>query len=649
MQNSDNKIEILAPAGNEASLKAAVANGADAVYLGTKNFNARSKADNFSEEQLRLAVSYCHERGVRVYVTLNTLVKDTEIQSAINVVKTASDAGVDAFLIQDIGLYLILCDKFPEVSFHASTQMGIHNLPGAIMAEKLGFDRIVMSREVLPNDIRLIKCNTKLELEMFVHGAHCVSFSGNCYFSAMVSGYSGNRGKCLQLCRKKYELAGGGRRLFGYALSAKDICLLPDINKLSELGIDSFKIEGRLRSPEYAGTVTDVYKRAISGDSRADDHELLKIVFNRGNFSRAYVDNDKPDIIYPIQQNNIGVKIGVAVAADTVAFDKKYNRCDGDGYKVLRNGSEIGGAHFANGRVVFDCKAMKGDEICLTKSAAIEKEIARKTNNHKTKINNFAKNTRKNHSTMSDIVSKEYVFPDRCKILQTNEFCDVELTKQCNLIILSPDEYSIDIVKNFAKACNVPILLDMPVEARGTDVDLLEKIVKADLVSGYVANNIYALEMCKGRPIVLGMGMNSISNSLRYSKIMSPESAGTYGDAAVYAFGKLTLMNLTHCPKRQLGFFCKNCNRCSDELTMRDEMKNMFPLRKRKLTYCYWELLNGRILNLFPKLDKKIHGRIIVDVRNVSAEQARRALSEAYDLAFNDRLHTYGRFGKGVK
>lgn len=642
-------MEILAPAGNEASLKAAVACGADAVYLGTKEFNARSKADNFSEEQLRLAVSFCHDHGVRVYVTLNTLVKDGELPSAISTVEKASAAGADAFLIQDLGLFLILRQKFPSVSFHTSTQMGVHNLYGALMAEKLGFDRAVLSREVLAEDIAAIKKGTGLEIELFVHGAHCVSFSGNCYFSALVSGYSGNRGKCLQLCRKKYELTHKGKRTQGYLLSAKDICMLSDIKKLETLGVDSLKIEGRLRSPEYAGTVTDVYKRALEGRSRADDIDRLKTVFNRGNFSHAYIDEDKPEIIYPLQQNHIGLKIGAVASTvgNSIMPDRKHAVKDGNGYKILRGGREVGSASAINGKLRFVGRVNKGDSVCLTKSADIEREIAHKINAIKDgkKISKIVTN---NHSTMSDIVANEYMLPSQCRILLTDEYCADELKRNCELIIFAPSVYKVAIIDEFVKSVSVPVLLDMPIVARGKDVAILENIIAKKLVSGYVANNLYALEMCKDAPVLLGMGMNSISSLLTVPKIMSPEAATVSSNSAVYAFGRLTLMNLTHCPLRQAGNECNNCGSISN-ISMRDEIKNEFPLRRHRIHYCYWELTNGKILNLFPKLDRNKHTRVVVDSRGVSTRQAVCALTETYNLPFDERNNTYGRFGKGVK
>lgn len=645
-------MEILAPAGNMEALECAVACGADAVYLGTKEFNARSKADNFSEEQLRLAVSYCHERGVRVYLTLNTLVKTFEYDAAIEVVKQANSAGVDAVLVQELGLYLKLSVLYPDMSFHTSTQMGVHNLPGAIMAEKLGFDRIVLSRETLLRDIEAIEKNTSVETELFVHGAHCVSFSGNCYFSAMVSGYSGNRGKCLQLCRKKYTLSDGRKSKTGYMLSAKDICLLSETDKLKKLGVDSLKIEGRLKSPEYVGTVSDVYKRAVTEKSDpSKDMPALETVFNRGNFSKAYIAEDKPDIIYPLQQNHIGHRCGKIIGkrGNTVFIGGGYKAIRGDGYKILRNGKEVGSAVCDGNKIICRGDARIGDDLNVTKSATLANNISQKrleaenSKNH----NKISKISRKNTCTMSNIVSFPYSLDPVCKIVFADETC-IGACANADHIIFSPSVYSRKNIEEFIGRVNKPVLLDMPIEARGADVDILNAIVDADIVDGYVANNIYALEMCRKKKILLGAGMNSISNGLDYPKIMSPEAAKVENNAVIYAYGRVPLMNLTHCPKRQMGYRCDNCAACG-ELTLTDENGNVFGLRRKKISYCYFELLNSKIQNLLPKLTASHDGRILIDVRGLDPRAAKKIADDPYSVMFNEKTDTYGRYGKGVK
>ncbi len=640
-------MEILAPAGNMNALKAAVACGADAVYLGTTDFSARSKA-NFSDEELRLAVLYCHDRGVRVYVAFNTIIKDKEIPIVIESARKAIEIGADAFLIQDLGLYTELNKTFPNAVYFASTQMGIHNVYGAKFAEKMGFDRVVLSREVLSEDIKKIKENTNLEIELFAHGAHCVSFSGNCYFSAMVSGYSGNRGKCLQLCRKKYTLTGGGRNKTGYMLSAKDICMLGNIEKLKTLGVDSLKIEGRLRSAEYAATTSEVYKRAVSCKIKDSDIISLKTVFNRGDFSEAYINDDKAEIIYDKQQNHIGIKVAKisATRGNKLVLREKFNRHVGDGYKILRGGTEVGSAHDEKDGIVFEGKVCAGDELRLTKSGEISNYVKNRIKaNKQVKAQNFTKIPRKNHCTMPDIVCNKLILPDRCRIFTVSDDTSETLIDNADMVIYSPSEYSLEAVNRFINKCKKPVILDLPIEARGNDVAILEAIVKENIFCGYVANNVYALELCKNYPVILGPEMNSVSSRL-FPKISSYEAAYSGTGDVLLVFGRVPLMNFTHCPKKQLGFNCSDCSKCTSiELT--DEIKNEFTIRRQKIHYCYFQLLNSKIQNLLPKIDWKKQRRLLYDLRDIDEEYSARVISG--DFAFDERINTYGRFGKGVK
>ncbi|MDE7464706.1 MAG: U32 family peptidase, partial [Clostridiales bacterium] len=225
------------------------------MYLGLPMFGARAKAENFALETLKDEIDFAHVFGTKVFITLNTLIKDDEMAKALEMARIAFDSGADAAIVQDIRYIERLKSELPEFPLHASTQMGVHNADGAKMLIDMGIRRAVLSRETLPEDIPAIK-RTGIEIEFFVQGALCVSFSGNCYFSSLASSYSGNRGKCIQLCRKPYTK--GGER--GYFLSAKDICLYDKLDSLKELGVDAIKIEGRMRSDEYVAQTVRVYK-----------------------------------------------------------------------------------------------------------------------------------------------------------------------------------------------------------------------------------------------------------------------------------------------------------------------------------------------------------------------------------------------------
>lgn len=274
-------IELLAPAGSKEQLTAAVRCGADAVYMGAKNFNARRNADNFSSDDFCDSVKYCHERNVKVYTTLNTLIKDSEIPELILTVKELAECGVDGVLVQDLAAYSIIRKCAPDLVLHASTQMAVHNLSGAKMLEEMGFSRIVLARELSFHEIKKICENVSCEIEVFVHGAHCMSASGMCYMSSALGTRSGNRGLCAQPCRLDFK-----KNERHYALSLKDMCLIDEVNRLREIGVTSLKIEGRMKRPEYVGSVVSEYRKAIDG--LEFDKELLKNVFSRNGFTKGY-------------------------------------------------------------------------------------------------------------------------------------------------------------------------------------------------------------------------------------------------------------------------------------------------------------------------------------------------------------------------
>ncbi|HHV99749.1 MAG TPA: U32 family peptidase [Clostridiaceae bacterium] len=266
------KVELLAPAGNMESLKAAIENGADAVYLGGKLFNAREYADNFDSEQLKEAVYYAHVRGANVYFTMNILISDDEMKQAVECAENAWMAGIDGIIVQDIGFASVLRNNLPDLSLHASTQMTIYNLQGVEELEKLGFKRIVLARELPFEEIKYIAENTNIELEVFVHGALCICYSGQCLMSSMIGGRSGNRGKCAQPCRLPYELVESNKtdnwekviKSCGrYILSPKDLCLVSELGRFAYSGVSSIKIEGRMKNPEYVATVVRIYRKYL--------------------------------------------------------------------------------------------------------------------------------------------------------------------------------------------------------------------------------------------------------------------------------------------------------------------------------------------------------------------------------------------------
>ncbi|NLV87397.1 MAG: U32 family peptidase [Clostridiales bacterium] len=280
-------LELLSPAGSPETVVAAVSSGADAIYMGFGGFNARRNAKNFTDEEFETAVRYCRARGCKVYLTLNTLVSDREIEEAVRLACFASAVGIDAIIVQDLGLARILRCVLPDLPLHASTQMSIHNIAGAEAAYELGISRVVLARELSIEQISDIAHRSPVQVEVFVHGALCFCHSGQCYMSALIGRRSGNRGYCAQPCRLQYSLGG---RMDDYPLSLKDNCLVKYLDELERLGVASVKIEGRMKRPEYSAIVTGIYARAIREKKEPSEQEMqqLETAFSRQGFTDGY-------------------------------------------------------------------------------------------------------------------------------------------------------------------------------------------------------------------------------------------------------------------------------------------------------------------------------------------------------------------------
>lgn len=279
--------EILAPAGSFESLRAAVLCGADAVYLGAENFNARGNAQNFGKDELKEAVKFCHERSVKVYLTLNTLLSDDEMAKAEELISFCGEIGIDAFIIQDLSLVQRIKNLAPAAHLHASTQMTVQTVEGIKFLESLGFSRVVVPRELSKNEIKFLSENTDAELEVFVHGALCMSVSGQCYMSAILGSRSGNRGLCAQPCRLPFSAGKSG----SCDLSLKDNSLVPYLGELEKMGIASFKIEGRMKRPEYVAAAVTSCINSLLHKKDEKIEKALRAVFARSGFTDGYYTN----------------------------------------------------------------------------------------------------------------------------------------------------------------------------------------------------------------------------------------------------------------------------------------------------------------------------------------------------------------------
>lgn len=338
------KVELLSPAGSIDSLYASVQGGTDAVYIGGNKFSARAYAENFDEEIMENAVDYCHIYGVKIYVTVNTLIKECEISEATEYVIKLYKMGVDALIIQDLGLYNIIKQILPDFEMHASTQMTVHNGEAAILLTECGFKRIVLSREMEINEIKYISKELNIDTEVFIHGALCVCYSGQCLMSSMIGGRSGNRGRCAQPCRMPYTIIDkkSNKEKSGYLLSPKDICTIEELNDIIDTGTSSLKIEGRMKRPQYVSGVVMSYRKAIDRkygdingtfDSSLEKNRLLQL-FNREGFSKGYFYGNKgKEMMAYNYPKNTGIEIGKVNSEGSVLLKENVSVQDG-----IRNG-----------------------------------------------------------------------------------------------------------------------------------------------------------------------------------------------------------------------------------------------------------------------------------------------------------------------
>ncbi|MBE7011449.1 MAG: U32 family peptidase [Ruminococcaceae bacterium] len=368
-------MELLAPAGNMECLRAAVFAGADAVYFAGKLFGARSYADNFSDDELKEAVDFCHLHRVKAYITVNTLVSDREILEAMEYLKMLCEIGVDAVIVQDFGLCSLIRKNFPQLPIHGSTQMTVHNADGVLSLEKMGISQVVLSRELSLDEIRRIKEKTNAKLEVFAHGALCMCYSGQCLMSSVLGGRSGNRGRCAQPCRLEYKINDNPKK--GFYMSLKDLSSVEHIKKLCEIGVSSLKIEGRMKGPSYVATVVGIYRKYIDNGQMPTmaDIEKLDRIFYRGGQTDGYLTGktgremfcfNKPDNPYEQQDKKLD---------ENIAIEKKI--------KLMAQGEfcegEIPQLTVSDGEITVNCegveKLSKGE-----KKIADEESIKEKLN-----------------------------------------------------------------------------------------------------------------------------------------------------------------------------------------------------------------------------------------------------------------------------
>lgn len=670
------KPEILAPAGSLESVYAAVRCGADAVYLGGKEFSARGNATNFTEDELKEAVSYCHLNGVSVHQAINTIAFDKNFSDVLKVAVRSAEIGVDAFIIQDLGVFSVIKNALPSMPLHASTQMTIHSVDGAKKAMDMGFSRVVLSRELSLKTIEEI-CKLPVEVEVFIHGALCMSVSGQCFMSAMIGGRSANRGLCAQSCRLPFS----ADKSDYYALSLKDLSYIPEIHSLVDAGVKSFKIEGRMKRPEYVASAVNAVKNALSGERY--DMSVLKAVFSRGGFTDGYLKEtlgrnmfgirEKEDVVsakdyFPeireLYRRDTGRrKISFSLKAReneemklTAYCDKKEVTVTGDVPKKAESKpsdekffkeklSKLGGTPFIPDEINCDI----GESIFVPASAvndirrkAVEEISVLLTENKKHIIN---KDVLKN--------GERYIpeKPPYIRVLVKKAKQIKGLSDKVKEIILPLSEYE--------KAdASDKILLSLPrfIKDEKSVREMLLKAKEKGFSHAY-CNNIAHLETAKNLGFIChaGFGMN-IANSYSLDMIKDMGAMDTElsfemklsqisslsGDIkrGIIAYGRLPLMLTRNCPiKSQVG--CKNCKKI-----LTDRKGENFPV------YCYddyAEILNCNILYLGDKKDEiKAVDFMTMLFYDETAEEINKAVDDFFSEKNPPRDFTRGLYMRGV-
>lgn len=609
--------EILAPVGAQEQLKAAVRCGADAVYLGAGNFNARRNADNFSGDELKSAIDYCHLRNVKVYITLNTLVFDRELQSLYDTIKLIAQSGADAVIVQDFAVAEAVKKICPTLPLHASTQMAVHNVSGAKLLEELGFSRIVLARELSFQEIKTIREAIKAELEVFVHGAHCMSASGNCYLSAILGERSGNRGLCAQGCRLNW-ISQHGRE---YALSLKDMSYLDSINDLRDIGIESFKIEGRMKRPEYVAAAVTSLSKALAGQPY--DKDTLRSVFSRNGFTDGYLKGKRDISMFGYRGKDDVTSASNVLKGLEALYKNDIHPIEVEASLCLTE----------NEPAVLTMKA-QGKSVCVTgdiaetpRTAPLPEEIARRSvaklgdtsfslckfnleNSHNltlsaSSINSMRREaccrleatlTQGNHTVNDTPIPKpnphicEKPLQYRIRLQSFNQYSDS--LSDAEFIILPIEE----ILKHkSALSCIKPLIIaELPSliypQKEAKIIELLKEL-KALGINHTACGNIGALKLCKDMGFIIHgthalnitneeslkfykkLGLNDATLSFELSE-KSIKNIGSDTKRGGYIYGYLPLMLMRACPQKSEN----GCGNCNGSTLLTDRKNTKFPL-----------------------------------------------------------------------
>ncbi len=632
--------EILAPSGSMESLIAAVRCGADAVYMGAKNFNARRNAANFDEESFAQAVKYAHARGVKIYVTLNTLVFDSELGAVADEISMLAEYAVDGLIVQDLGVAGMARRLCPSLPLHASTQMTIHNAQGLKALEEMGFTRVVLARELSEKEIAHIAAQTDLELEVFVHGALCMSVSGQCTLSAMLGERSGNRGLCAQPCRLNFNA--NGRE---YALSLKDLSLIPQMDKLKALGVSALKIEGRMKRPEYVAAAVLACRAALDG--RKPDMDTLKAVFSRSGFTDGYFagrrdiamfgSRTKEDVIsaapvlnklaalYKDEAQRVSADMELSVREGTPAVlqvtDGVYTvKTQGDvpeaartiplsGELAQRSLAKTGGTPF----YLNDLKCDIQDRLTLPVSALnrMRKDALVELERRRGERKPLAFDRGAMPEAASAI--RPTAAPKlRVRFRLFSQISD-NVFSAASKVILPVEEMSAH--REIIAARGDKLIGELPLmvfpEAEAKLRESLRELKETGLTGvsagnlgtlrmaqemGFAVHGDYSLNLMNSRALAQAASLGITDATLSF-EIGMKQAENLAGDIprGVIAYGHLPLMTFRNCPAK----YAKGCGSCAGQATLTDRMNKRFPVVCRNRAYS--QLLNGIPLYLADK------------------------------------------------
>ncbi len=642
-------MEILSPAGSFEALCAAVHSGADAVYVGGARFSARKNAQNFTDEELLRAVDFCHVRGVSVYVCCNTLMKDSELSEAMDFIHYAYEIGVDAIIIQDLGLLGLIRRELPDMPVHASTQMTVVNSEGVQLLSELGVKRVVLAREVTGAALKEIAKKTETELEYFVHGALCISYSGQCLMSSLLGGRSGNRGGCAQPCRLPYTLLKDGKPITDHLplLCPKDLCLADRVQELKDMGIASLKIEGRMKSPEYVGVVTKVYgQAATSGVSDEEIQDMLKF-FSRGGSCSGYFDGcTYGNMMDPLGQTKISQNLPALSQEKkrvpvTMSFVGKLGEAmtltmiDKAGCKVTVSGEICQAAHTrptAKERVEeqlaklgetpffaenMDIVLSDGVMIPISALNALRRQAADELEEKIVTSFRRRKVVAGNRTVSFSVKEKE---PELCVEVMTEEQLKAAVSMGIKRIYL-PEK-----LKKFAKEIEEPVLMLGPLSKEGEPAEKLE-------INDVCVQNIGQLPGMEGHRITAGHRLNITNGETAQMlsrwgvsrTVVSPElnlkaihalRAHTDMELEVIAYGRLPLMLLENCIIKSNGA----CGCDSGVFALKDRKNEIFPLVP---TRCGNLIYNGKPIYMADRIS---------DIKNLQIDSIRLCFTlENYD------------------